>query len=375
MQCPKCKAELPENARFCHICGKPLQGTPRPARRRGNGEGSVYRRTPGGSWTASVVLGYRLDDRGKAQPVRRTKSGFRTKKEALAALPELRQEKKRTCPTIGDLWAQFKQGKYKKLSESRQEKYRIAWPKLSALEFTPIDQLTTADLQAAVDQAKTFYPARDIRDLLSILYQLAMPDQFVSTNLADFLVLPDLNSKQQDAFTADEIQKLWAHYGAGNWWTGYILLMCYTGMMPCELLSATKAMVDLKARTITGAGKKTKERKAVPIVLADVIIPVLDDLMQHTPGDKLIRINKDRFYKVYYETVEAAGCRRLRPYDCRHTAATALANENIPPSVIQKIMRHASFQTTQRYIHIDTDPMRDAVNKLQLPSGASSTQS
>ena len=365
MQCPKCKAELADGSRFCHICGKPLRGTPRQTRRRGNGEGSAYKR--GSTWEAAVVLGYRLDEYGKARPVRRTKGGFRTKREALAALPELRQEKKRTCPTLGDLWIQFQQGKYKKLSESRQEKYRIAWPKLSALEFTPIDQLTTADLQAAVDQAKTFYPARDIRDLLSILYQLAMPDQFVSTNLADFVILPELNAKQQEAFTAEEVQKLWAHYGAGSWWTGYILLMCYTGMMPSELLSATKDMVDLKARTITGAGKKTKERKAVPIVLADVIIPVLDDLMQHTPGDKLIRINKDRFYKVFYETIEAAGCRKLPPYACRHTAATALAEENIPPSVIQRIMRHSSFQTTQRYIHIDTDPMLDAVNRLQLP--------
>ena len=373
MQCPKCKAELADGSKFCHICGKPLQGTPRSSRRRGNGEGSVYQ--VGNTWTAAVVLGYRLDEDGKAKPIRRKQGGFRTKKEAKAAIPELRQKKRRTCPTLSDLWQQFQQGRYKKLSESRQESYRIAWPKLGALEFTPIDQLTTADLQSAVDQAKTFYPARDIRDLLSILYQLAMPDGFVSSNLAEFLVLPDLNAKPQEAFTAEEIGKLWTRYGSGDWWTGYILLMCYTGMMPGELLSAKKTMVDLKAKTITGAGKKTKERKAVPIVLADVIVPVVDDLMQRTQGDKLIRINKDRFYKVYYDTIEAAGCRKLPPYTCRHTAATALAESNIPPSVIQKIMRHSSFQTTTRYIHIGTDPMLEAVNKLKLPSNTTSIQS
>lgn len=361
-QCIKCKTELPDGARFCHICGKPQSPNTRQPRRRGKGEGSVYKR--GNTWEAAVVLGYRLNEKGRAVPVRRTKRGFRTKKEALAYLPKLRREKKRTCPTLGDLWNQFQMGWYKKLSPSRQEKYRIAWPKLSALEFTPIDQLTTGDLQAAVDQANTFYPARDIRDLLSMFYQLALPDQFVSSNLAEFLILPDKNESKQDAFTADEIQKLWKHYADGNWWTGYILLMCYTGMMPGELLSARKDMVDLDARTITGAGKKTKTRETTPIVLADIIVPVLEDLMNRTEGEKLIRINKDRFYKVYYETVEAAGVRRLRPYDCRHTAATALAKENIPPSVIQKIMRHAHFSTTERYIHIDTDPMHEAVNRL-----------
>lgn len=372
MQCPKCKAELPVEARFCHICGKPLQGQSRPSRRRGNGEGSVYQ--VGSTWTAAVVLGYRLDENGKAKPIRRKQGGFRTKKEAKAAIGELRQERRRTWPTLGDLWQQFQQGRYKKLTPSRQESHRIAWKKLAALEFTRIDQLTTADLQAAVDKAKTYYPARDIRDLLSILHQLAMPDQFVSTNLAKFVTLPDLNAKQQEAFTAEEIGILWKHYGDGNWWTGYILLMCYTGMMPGELLAARKEMVDLKAKTITGAGKKTKERKTVPIVLADVIVPVVDDLMQHTQGEKLILINKDNFYKTYYKAIDEAGCRKLPPYTCRHTAATALAESNIPPSVIQKIMRHSSFQTTQHYIHVGVDPMLDAVNRLNLPNNTTPAQ-
>ena len=90
----------------------------------------------------------------------------------------------------------------------------------------------------------------------------------------------------------------------------------------------------------------------------------LSDLCEHTPGEKLIRINKDKFYMQYYAVLEEAGCRKLRPYACRHTAATALALEDIPPSVIQKIMRHAKFTTTQQYIHVDISPMLEAVNKL-----------
>ena len=140
--------------------------------------------------------------------------------------------------------------------------------------------------------------------------------------------------------------------------------MIYTGMMPGELLDARKAHIDWKGKQIIGAGKKTAKRRETPIVLADVIIPVLADLCEHTSGDKLIRINKDKFYETYYEALDRAGCRRLTPYSCRHTAATSLALENIPPSVIQKIMRHAKFSTTEKYIHISIDPMLEAVNKL-----------
>lgn len=363
MHCIKCGVDLPDGARFCHICGKKqVTSTQQRSHARGNGTGSAYRR--GKTWEAAVVLGYKLVD-GKAIPIRKTKGGFKTKKEALEYLPSLKTEKIRTMPTLHDLFQQFLSGKYTKLSASRQEKYDIAWKKLDSIAFFPIDSLTVADLQAVInDKAASFYPARDMRDLLSMLYQLAMADRFVPSNLSEFLVLPDLETKERDAFTAQEIALLWQDYAAGNWWTGYILLMAYTGMMPGELFGARKDQIDWDGKQIAGAGRKTKVRKDTPIVLADTIIPVLSDLCDHTDGDKLITINKDNFYTRFYETLERVGCRKLRPYDCRHTAATALALENIPPSVIQKIMRHASFSTTQQYIHVNIDPMLEAVNKL-----------
>lgn len=369
MHCIKCGQPLPEAALFCPFCGKKQTATARKGRKRANGEGSVYRR--GATWEAAVVLGYKLIN-GVATPDRRTKGGFRTKKEAIEYLPALRQEKRRNVPTLSDLWYQYQGTKYKKLSPSRQEKYRIAWAKMAAVHYCRIDMLVVADLQAVVDSgATTYYPARDIRDLFSVLYQTAMPDQFVTVNLANFLTLPELQTKEREAFTSEEIGKLWMDYTAGHWWTGYILLMIYTGMMPGELLDARKDCIDFAAKTIRGAGKKTATRKTTPIVLADVILPVLQDLCSHTAGEKLIQISKDRFYECYYEALARAGTRKLTPYSCRHTAATSLALENIAPSIIQKVMRHAKFSTTEQYIHVSIDPMLEAVNKLQKKSARS----
>ena len=362
-KCVKCKAELPEGAVFCHLCGKKQVAQKKSATRRANGSGSVYKR--GKTWEAAVVLGYTLDGE-KSVPIRATKGGFKTKREAEDYLPTLKNEKHRATPSLRDLWMQYKNSrKYEKLSDSRKEKYRIVWNKIEKDAFVPIDLLTVIDLQGMVDRnAKTYYPARDIKDLISKLFQLAMPDQYVKINLAEYIELPDLNAKAQEAFPAEDITKLWDDYLGGNWWTGYVLLMIYTGMMPGELMCGLKSQIDWEGKQIRGAGKKTRERKETPIVLADVILPVLDDLCKHTSGEKLICINKDNFYARYYETLERAGCKRLPPYSCRHTAATSLALENVPPSVIQKVMRHAKFSTTQQYIHIDIDPMLAAVNRL-----------
>lgn len=366
MECIKCKKQLQDDFLYCPYCGKKQVTVQRKsARSRPNGTGSVYKR--GKTWTACVTHGYVIDEDGKRKTVKSSKGGFKTKKEAMEYLPELRNIQPRKIPTLNELWIQYSGSKkYQKLSDSRKEKYEIAWKKLETLWFMRIDLLTTFDLQNAVDsRADTYYTARDLKNLLSKLYQVALPDQYVKTNLSEYIELPDLNAKQQQAFQADEITKLWNDYTAGNWWTGYILLMIYTGMMPGELLDALKSHIDWQGKQIIGAGKKTKERRETPIVLADFILPVLADLCEHTEGDKLIRINKDRFYDTYYESLERAGCRRLTPYSCRHTAATTLALENIPPSVIQKIMRHAKFTTTERYIHVSIDPMLEAVNRLQ----------
>lgn len=371
MNCIKCAASLPDGAMFCPSCGKKQCVTQkkRSSSSRPNGTGSVYKR--GKSWECAVVRGYVVDDSGKCKTVRSTKGGFRTKKEAMEYIPTLIATPTRKVPTLLDLWGQYKSSKkYIKLSDSRKEKYDIAWKKLEPLWFWKISDLTTFDLQNAVDSAAdTYYTARDLKNMLSKLYQTAMPDEFVKSNLSEYIELPNLNAKEQKPFNADEIKLLWKDYAAGNWWTGYILLMIYTGMMPGELLDARKSHIDWVGKQIVGAGKKTDKRRESPIVLADFIIPVLADLCDHTSGDKLIRINKDKFYETYYAALERAGCRRLTPYSCRHTAATTLALENIPPSVIQQIMRHTRYSTTEKYIHISIDPMLEAVNKLAQKRG------
>ena len=361
--CIKCKAEMPPGALYCPFCGKKQTATSTQTRRRGNGEGSVYKR--GKTWEAAVVLGYKLLN-GKAVPIRNTKGGFKTKKAATEYLPQLRNEKPRTVPTINDLWHRFSNSKpFARLSDSRKQKYHIVWKKIEKEALVPIDQLTVAELQQIVDDhAKNYYPARDVRDLLSKLYQLAMPDQYVTINLAEYIELPDKNEKEREPFSKEDIAKLWTDYAAGNTFTGYILLMLYTGCMPGELLNMRKDQIDWESKQIIGAGMKTAVRKQTPIVLADFIIPVLEDLCSQTPGDKVISINKDKFYEKYYETLERTGCKRLTPYSCRHTTASVLAMENIPISVVQRVMRHSNIVTTQRYIHIDTDPMLEAVNQM-----------
>lgn len=377
-KCKQCGTELPEEARFCFGCGAPLGDPvtpPKRKRQRGNGTGSAYKR--GKTWTAVYISGWYVLNNHMV-PHRLTKGGFPTKTAALDYVPTLKKQAEKEASksaadkaepgTIEALYETFENGHMKELSKSKQTAYKIAYGRLTGLKRRYIESLTIDDLQSTVDKnASTYYPAKDMRDLLSNLYNLAMAQKLVTVKLSRFIVLPELEEGEQTPFYKDEITALWKDYEAGNIFTGYILLMCYSGMMPGELMEAKKANIDWSRQEITGCGLKTKRRKKTPIVVADFMLPVLQALCEYSKSDKLLCMNKDNFYKTYYETLARLGIEKKTPYSCRHTTATELVLDETSLLIVKKIMRHSNLASTQRYAHMDTAPMLEALNAL-MPS-------
>lgn len=339
--------------------------------KRGNGQGSARKR--GKTWTAIWTIGTIVED-GRLRQIRQTKGGFRTKTDALAyaANPPTETETAKT-PTLQDYWEIWSAASLPKLSQSKQTAYKIAKKKVERIMLLPVDKLTIKILQEAVDaKASTYYPAKDIKTVLSHLYRRAVAEEWVSTNLADYIELPPLEEEETNPFTEAELKIFWAAYGKGDSFIGYILLMIYTGMMPGELMRLKKDMIDWEKREIVGTGLKTKKRKVTPIVFPEMVSPVLLDLCQRSQSrvGNVLCMNKDRFYEEFHAALHRCGVRDLKPYSCRHTTATALALGNIAPSVIQEVMRHTKFSTTQRYIHPDTAAAHAAVNAMTQGAAA-----
>ena len=110
----------------------------------------------------------------------------------------------------------------------------------------------------------------------------------------------------------------------------------------------------------------TKIRKKSVVYIHEAIIPLLDELMGGRDPDRpLYDCTKDKFYERYYHALEVAGVRKLTPYSCRHTTATALAiTEGIAPQTVQKIMRWSMTKMLDRYAHPDDDAITDALNSI-----------
>lgn len=107
---------------------------------------------------------------------RRWKGGFKTKTAALAyaANPEPDREK---CPTLRSYYNGWEAADYQDLSKSKQTAFRIAWGKLNAIADREMDSITINDLQTVVDEkAQTYYPAKDMKTLLSHLFKRAVAE-------------------------------------------------------------------------------------------------------------------------------------------------------------------------------------------------------
>lgn len=365
MICVRCHRTV-EDGPFCSQCGSAQKST-RSARKRGNGTGTVFKR--GSKWYAQVTRYiYTEEEDGKIKQIRRykTKGGFSTKREALDYIDTLKSGEVRTVPTLLDLYNAWAKTELPKLGKSKQQAYAIARKRLEPIIGRKVDSVTTDELQSLVDEkADTFYKARDMKTLLSHLFKRATADQFVTQNLSQFIVLPVLNEKEGVPFNPDEVDKMWTAYADGNVFIGYLLLMVYSGMMPAELFSCRKDMIDFDKCEIWGCGRKTKKRKEVPIVFAECVKPVLVELCETVDGDMLQPEAKNAWYDRYHREVQAIGIRDLPPYSCRHTTGTEAAKQNLNASTIQKIMRHSKITTSQKYIHLGSSEVHAGLDGMK----------
>ena len=368
----RCSTTLYNNALYCHVCGKEQSNQPGGPgkKKRGNGQGSVFMEK--GKWTARVLKYWYVDDNGKYRPKFIYKTGFATKTEAIKHIPilesniHLKNKEKKKVPTLTDLWRLYEKASLPRLSKDKQVAYKGAKKKLENIFHTPINLLTIEDLQDAIDsKASTFYPAKDMKTVVSHLYNLAVPEGHVNVNLSEYVKLPELIEKEARKFSKEEQTALWTLYENNDKFVRYILLMIYTGMMPGELQTIKKVNVDLKTQTIN-YGLKTNKRKKTPMIMPDEIIPVITDILSDD-GDKLIHINKDKFYEQYYACLKRAGCDTIPPYSCRHTTGSTLGVSDIPAAIFKELMRHEKFASTERYIHIDAGDTLDAANKARKP--------
>lgn len=379
LTCRKCARELPADALFCCYCG--VRQTPaRPKRRkRANGSGTVFRYR--GGWAIEITEGWVPVADGQARRKAIRKTGFKTVTEAENALAQLRtgleltaapDQRRIITKTVSELWESYAASELPKRGASTQTAYQIAWRRRikGAIGDRPIDTVTLDDLNAIVANC-TYDPAKDVRDLMSILFQRAIVDRQTDVNPTKLMTMPEQTGKEIVPWTGEEIASLWRAWGDSNRTAGYCLLMIYSGMMTGELLRLKEDMIHWDEQQIIGCGLKTKKRREMPIHFPNIIEPILRELCATKSGSRgldgfILDTSERVFYKRFSEMKVALGIRsEVVPYSSRHSTGTELSSMGVPPAVIIDIMRHKNYTTTlHHYTKIPSEILVATLNRM-----------
>jgi integrase len=139
-----------------------------------------------------------------------------------------------------------------------------------------------------------------------------------------------------------------------------IRLLLFTGCRLREILHLTWEQVDLERGLLFLADSKTGRKTVILNAPALAVLTDLDRLGSFVvPGDDPEKPRAD-LKRPWEAVAKRAGLSGVRLHDLRHTYASFGAGGGLGLPIIGKLLGHTQASTTQRYAHLDADPLRRA---------------
>jgi integrase len=361
-------------------------------RRRGKGEGSIYRRASDGRWVAALIM-----DDGR-RVVRRASS----RKDAAAKLEQLLKVRAegqilaadRSTAAFLTEWLAVVRNTVSPGTFERCEQY-IRVHAIPALGRIKLGRLTPQHFQRLYqDKLAAGLSPTTVNHLHTVLHGAfteAMRWGLISRNVVALVRPPRKVHVEVVALTAEQARALLAA-AAGNRFEALLILALKTGMRRGELLALRWEDLDLDKGVlqVRGTLRRTREglRIGTPKTPASRRKVVLSPTSQaalrrhrarqeqerQAAGDlwqelRLVFPNRlgrpmelrDLLADVYRPLLKRAGLPPVTFHTLRHTAATLLLAEGEHPKVVQELLGHGQVGITlDRYSHITPRLMSNA---------------
>ena len=228
-------------------------------------------------------------------------------------------------------------------------------------------------LQSVIDDStKGYATLRNVKILFGQLFEYAIQNDIVEKDYSQFVDVAkrkDKNKKEiHKIFSKKEVDSLWEASEKSNA-VSTVLMLIYSGVRISELLNLKKCDVYLKDQYFNVVNSKTTAGiRAVPI--AGKTLPFFKKWMK-TDSEYLISFeNRKLNYQLYIQKYWLPAMKLInadhKPHDTRHTCVSLLANANVNPTLIKKIVGHSGAMnlTEKVYTHFDIEPLLNAINKI-----------
>lgn len=383
MLCKKCKREIPEESKFCNYCGAKQEYT-RSAKKRGNGQGSVFK-LPNGKYKAMVTVGYYTNAEGKQR--RKTHSQvFTTKKEAISALPRLlsepvkKQKKTITFKELYDKWHPTH-----KAGKSTMDGYKYAMKYFEPVWFYPMEDLDIDDLQECLDNCgKGRRTQENMKAVCGLVYKYGIPRQAVpdNLNLAQYIVVGGDKGSHRESFNDVQIEQIRQQIGIKKY-ADYAYCLIYLGFRPTEFLTLDISRYDAEKHCFVGGAKTAAGTNRVVTISPKIRSYITDIIGKRTHGPVFCNDEgeawplKEFTEKAFYPVLESAGIdnpmvpagggtmrHKYTPHTCRHTFATLLKNVQASDKDKLALIGHTSDEMLRYYQDVNLADLEKITNML-----------
>lgn len=143
-----------------------------------------------------------------------------------------------------------------------------------------------------------------------------------------------------------------------------IRLIILTGARLREILHLRWEYIDFSRGLLLLPDSKTGQKT---IVLNGSALAILSELPREgayvIAGDEPKKPRAD-LHRPWKMIAKRAGIERVRLHDLRHTYASFGAGSGMGLPILGKLLGHREASTTQRYAHLDSDPLKRAANEI-----------
>ena len=325
-----------------------------------------------------VTTGYEIDPvSGKHKQKTEVLEYTKTRAEGLQMLADYNRNPvdiQASKVTFQEVYEQWSKIKYPTVSKSNIHGYEASYKVCGALYNKVFKDIRLLDLQRVVDTCGKNYPTlKKQKGLFNQLYDFAMKNDICNKDYSEFvdvLRYKDRNPEKRDhnKFTREEVDRLWEFKDQPYY--QIVLMLIYTGCRISELLDLKKENVNLKEQYFDVIASKTENGiRRVPI--ADKILPMFKARYKGSTCEHLLYCPSGTGfdYRNYYDSywtpvMESLGFDH-KPHDTRHTCVSMLAEAQVEPTMIKKIVGHSGAMTlTERvYTHLDVKVLLEAIKQ------------
>ena len=136
-------------------------------------------------------------------------------------------------------------------------------------------------------------------------------------------------------------------------------------------VTINKSYQRIKGRDVTTDPKTPKSNRVIqmPAFLCEEMQEYIKTLYAVQPTDRIFPVTKSYLYREMERGSKAAGVKRIRIHDLRHSHISLLIDMGFSALAIADRVGHESIDITYRYAHLFPTRQEEMANKLNLEKG------